>query len=165
VEGLMIKILRTVLLIITILFISNHAVAEIYKWKDKDGGAHFSDVPPSSGEMIDTIETPKPSKHIPRRTLLNFALSYNTEIKKRKSKSTNSVEIFTTSWCGYCRKAISFLRSNGISFQQYDIEKNKKASARMKALGGSGGVPFAIINGNIVRGFSREKYRQALGLR
>ena len=160
----MIKILRTVLLIITILFISNHAVAEIYKWKDKDGGTHFSDVPTSSGEKVVTIEIPKFAQTYSKP---DFATPKKNEYnnRKRKSKSTNSVEIFTTSWCGYCRKAISFLRSNGISFQQYDIEKNKKASARMKALGGSGGVPFAIINGNIVRGFSREKYRQALGLR
>jgi len=35
----------------------------------------------------------------------------------------------------------------------------------MFALGGTGGVPFAIINGKKVPGFSTIIYKQALGLR
>jgi hypothetical protein len=34
----------------------------------------------------------------------------------------------------------------------------------MKSLGGTGGVPFAIINGKKVYGFSTKSYKQAFGL-
>lgn len=35
----------------------------------------------------------------------------------------------------------------------------------MKALGGTGGVPFAVINGKKVLGFSAKRYKTVLGLR
>jgi glutaredoxin len=75
------------------------------------------------------------------------------------------VEIYTTSWCGYCKKAIHFLRTNNIPFNQYDIEKDPRAAKRMKALGGRGGVPFAIINEHKLYGFSENSYKRVLGIR
>jgi glutaredoxin len=56
------------------------------------------------------------------------------------------------------------LRSNHINFRQYDVEKDRKAAARMRALGGTRGVPFAVINGKKVGGYSPDAYKQALGL-
>ena len=84
--------------------------------------------------------------------------------KKSNVYFNNKVEIYTTSWCRYCKNAIAFLRSNRIDYTQYDIEKDPKAAAKMKALGGKGGVPFAIINEKKIYGFSAESYKQALGL-
>jgi glutaredoxin len=75
------------------------------------------------------------------------------------------VEIFTTTWCPYCVKATSFLRANNIPFVEYDIEKDAQAAQRMQQLAGRGGVPFAIINGQQIRGWSEPAYKQALGLK
>ena len=85
--------------------------------------------------------------------------------RKRQRIISKGVEIYTTSWCKYCKKAIAFLKSNRVKFRQYDIEKDLNAAKRMKALGGTGGVPFALINGKSVYGFTPDRYRQALGLR
>jgi glutaredoxin len=74
------------------------------------------------------------------------------------------VEVFTTTWCPYCTKAISFLRANNVPFVEYDIEKDVYAAQRMQQLAGRAGVPFAIINGQQIRGWSEGAYRQALGL-
>jgi len=155
--------MKTALLIITLLFIANTAMSEIYKWRDKDGKLHFSNVPSSSVENVEEIEAPD-SVQTYSSPDVEILQNYENEDIRPNTKATNSVEIYTTSWCGYCKKAISFLRSNGISFQEYDIEKSKAAKVRMKALGGSGGVPFAIINGNTISGFSRERYKQALDI-
>ncbi len=57
------------------------------------------------------------------------------------------------------------MRTNLIKFKQYDIEKDPNAAKMMFALGGTGGVPFAIINGKKVPGFSTSTYKHALGLR
>ena len=159
----MIKILQTIVLIIFILFITNYAIAEIYKWRDKDGKLHFGNAPPSSVEKVEEIDAPD-SVQTYSSPDINTPQNYEYKKTKQKARTSNSVEIYTTSWCGYCKKAISFLRSNGISYQEYDIEKSRVAKARMKSLGGSGGVPFAVINGNTVSGFSRESYKRALGL-
>jgi glutaredoxin len=77
---------------------------------------------------------------------------------------TPQVEIFTTSWCPYCTKATGFLRANGITFVEYDVEKDAKAAQRLHELTGRGGVPFAIINGRKIHGWSEEAYKRALGL-
>lgn len=157
------KIFKIIFLIITILLFTSYSVAEIYKWRDKDGKLHFGNAPASSGEKVEKINSAD-SVQTYSSSDINTPQNYENNQTKPKARTTNSVEIYTTSWCGYCKKAIDFLSSNGINYQEYDIEKSKVAKGRMKALGGSGGVPFAIINGNTVSGFSKEKYKQALGL-
>jgi glutaredoxin len=75
------------------------------------------------------------------------------------------VELFVTSWCPYCKKAINFFRSHDIPYVVYDIEKNPVAARRKQQLDSSPGVPFALINGHKVHGYSEEAYSRALGLR
>jgi len=170
------KILMAMILFVTILFIANQAVAKLYKWVDQDGVIHYSDAPSDSGKHAETIKTPKYPKSstlLPlKKTKINSAPLPKKEVykkapnkRKQKRKSTDTVEIYTTSWCRYCKDAIAFLKSNHIKYKQFDIEKDSKADAKMRAAGGPGGVPFAIINGKKVYGFSANRYKQVLGLR
>ncbi len=75
---------------------------------------------------------------------------------------TNKVEIYTAVWCGACKKAKQWLRAKNIPFQEYDVEKNSNAALRMQKLGGGGGIPFAVINGTTIEGFSAHRYSSAL---
>ena len=72
------------------------------------------------------------------------------------------VEIYETSWCGYCKKAKNFFRSRGIKFKAYDVEKDKAAAHRMMALTRRRAVPFVVINGHQIQGYSEQAYTQAL---
>jgi glutaredoxin len=72
------------------------------------------------------------------------------------------VELFITNWCPYCKKAENFFQSRGISYVAYDIEKDKTAAQRKSQLDTRSGVPFAIINGQPVHGFSEQAYLNAL---
>jgi glutaredoxin len=72
------------------------------------------------------------------------------------------VELYVTSWCPYCKQAENFFRSQGIPYTAYDIEKDSSAARRKEQLDSSRGVPFAIINGQMIRGYSAEAYREAL---
>jgi len=47
----------------------------------------------------------------------------------------------------------------------YDLEKDRKAAAPKGELSGRSGVPFAIINGKKMYGFSEEAYAKALGIK
>lgn len=79
------------------------------------------------------------------------------------NQSDNVVDIYVTSWCPYCRRAIAYLQSRGIKFNQFDIEKDAEAAARKKALApGYSGIPLAVINGSIVKGFNRGRYEDLL---
>jgi glutaredoxin len=81
------------------------------------------------------------------------------------AQPTATVEIFTTSWCPYCKQAIKFLKDNRIPYVAYDIEKDSKAAKRRDSLSPRQGVPFAIINGKKIYGYSAQVYSEALGLK
>ncbi len=75
---------------------------------------------------------------------------------------TAEVELYVTSWCPYCKKAINFFNARGIPFTAYDIEEDRSAARRKRQLDNRSGVPFAIINGQKIHGFSESSYSRAL---
>ena len=77
------------------------------------------------------------------------------------TKSARSVEIYVTDWCHYCRDAQSYMKSRGIAFTAYDIEKDSAANRRYMELGG-GGVPILVIGSKKMYGFSKEKFEYIL---
>jgi glutaredoxin len=81
------------------------------------------------------------------------------------AQPTATVEIYVTSWCPYCKDAIKFLKDNRIPYVAYDIEKDSKAAKRRDSLSPRQGVPFAIINGKKIYGYSAQVYSEALGLK
>ena len=160
------NLLTASLLIIAVILLLTQTKADMFKWVDKDGVTHFGDAPSTSVQHVETIKTPDypaPSPW-PQEPQNDTTPTPKQKSVYNKKNDANEVEIYTTSWCGYCTKATAFLRSHGIEFVKYDIEKDPKAAAKMKALGGRGGVPFAIINGEQVYGFSAKTYKRVLGL-
>ena len=76
-------------------------------------------------------------------------------------KPATAVEIYVTEWCHYCRDAQSYMKSKGIAFTAYDIEKDSAANRRYTALGG-GGVPILVIGSKRMYGFNKDKFEQVL---
>lgn len=75
---------------------------------------------------------------------------------------SNQVELYVVSWCPYCKQAVNFFQSRGIPFTAYDIEKDQDAAGRKNQLDSGRGVPFAVIHGQKLHGYSEESYRRAL---
>jgi len=74
-----------------------------------------------------------------------------------------SVDIYITSWCPYCKKAMAYLSSKDIPFNAYDIEQDSQAKAKKLSLDPSyTGVPLTVINGKLLKGFSKSRFEQAL---
>ena len=71
------------------------------------------------------------------------------------------VTLFSTSWCGYCRKTRSFLNANGIPFEELDIEKSVDARRSFDRLGGRG-VPVVSVGDMVVHGYQPLALRAAL---
>jgi len=40
--------------------------------------------------------------------------------------------VYTTSWCGFCHRLVTVLKSNGISFNEVDIEQEPAAAEFVK---------------------------------
>jgi glutaredoxin-like YruB-family protein len=72
-----------------------------------------------------------------------------------KTRFSGVVEIYVTDWCGYCKKAINYMKSHNIRYVAYDVEKDDAARERHRELGGRG-VPLIIIGSNKMSGFSAE---------
>jgi glutaredoxin len=72
------------------------------------------------------------------------------------------VEIYETDWCAYCKMAKNFFRSRGIKFIVYDIDKDQQAARRMMTMTDIRAVPFVVINGKGIQGYSEQAYTLAL---
>lgn len=133
------------------------AKAEIYKWTDAEGKAHFSASKPAHPASIENrqdleVKSPQPAPDVNKPDGDN----------KAQAKAPQ-VDLYVTSWCPYCKKAMAFLRKNNIAFNSYDIEQDLDAATRKQNLDpGYGGIPLAVINGTTIRGFSESSYQQAL---
>jgi len=169
------KLILIASFIISCIIMPLQGSAEMYKWVDENGTIHFQDHKPSNLKPSIPVETFTEEQ----LKLDNYVKSSNTgkyespyaaavidEAKKpstkRKYDQDQKVELYVTSWCGYCKKAKSFLRANGIDFTEYDIEKDSNAAKRHRKLNRRGGVPVAIINGKKIIGFSKAAYESAL---
>jgi mycoredoxin len=87
------------------------------------------------------------------------SLSELTEVQKQRLDIT----MYSTSWCGYCKKARRWLVSNGLPFVEKDVEKDAAAGAEFRALtGGRGGVPVITVGETVIRGFSERQIEAAI---
>lgn len=150
-----------ILLMLTI-YLASTAPAEIYKWVDDKGEMHISDSPPPGAKPAGKIEVYKDGQEDSLGTAAAPVKKKEEARQTVERKKKADVVLYTTSWCPYCRKARDYLRSRGIDFIEYDIEKDKEAAVRKRQLDSRGGVPFAIINGRSISGFSAPAYERAL---
>jgi len=59
---------------------------------------------------------------------------------------TGSVTVFTTSWCGYCRRLTSQLDRDGVPFTEVDIEANPEHADWVESVnGGNRTVPTVLF--------------------
>jgi len=148
-----------------VLFFGDSAVAALFRWVDDKGVVHISDNAPASQKNILPLPSDKnePMPENNKSDSPGLSGPVASSEKTVKESQTPRVELFTTSWCPYCKQARSFFQSRGIPFTEYDIEKDPKAALRKRQLDAREGVPLAVINGQPIHGYSELAYRKALG--
>jgi mycoredoxin len=56
--------------------------------------------------------------------------------------ANSPITVYTTSWCGYCHRLMTVLKSSGIAYEAVDIEHDAAAAEFVsKANGGNRTVP------------------------
>ena len=75
--------------------------------------------------------------------------------------AARQVTIYTTDWCGYCKKAKAYMKEQGIRYVEYDIEKDSAAHAEFKRRGGNG-VPLIVFGDKSMSGFSADELEEIL---
>ena len=136
---------RTIILVVVAFLLAGvDASAEMYQYVDDQGALHFV-------ESLSEV----PKKHRRKATVageegnVSYAEPAPVSAKAGKKKSpveerqqfTGSVEIYVTSWCPACKAALTYVKSNGITYAAYDIEKDADAKRRSEGFSGRG-VPL-----------------------
>jgi glutaredoxin len=72
-------------------------------------------------------------------------------------EADGKVVLYSTSWCGYCKKAVSYMQQNKIPFSERNIESNALYKTEYKAAGGKGGVPFLVFGSKTMMGYNESQ--------
>ncbi|QMU61251.1 MAG: DUF4124 domain-containing protein [Gammaproteobacteria bacterium] len=135
-------------LYILIVFLPFTAYAEIYKTVDENGRVIFTDKPTAKAEQIEVR--------------VNSVEGPATISSQDTGYSGKKVVMYSTAWCGVCKTAKKYMSNNGISYKEYDIEKNSNAHRKFKSLGGNG-VPLIVVGKQTMSGFSAPRLESMLG--
>ena len=65
----------------------------------------------------------------------------------------SKVKLYTTTWCGYCKRAKAYLQARGTPFQEIDVETSAQGQREFQALGGRG-VPVILVGNQRMDGYS-----------
>lgn len=131
-------------LLLVLLSLALPAGAEIYRWTDAQGKVHYSDSPPPEAQAkqvkirINSIEGPA-------------VVSTLKDAPKAKDK----VRMFTTVWCGYCKKAKAHLAGKRVPFEEIDVETSDRGRSEYAQLGGRG-VPIILVGAQRMDGFDAQ---------
>ena len=69
------------------------------------------------------------------------------------------VTLYSTSWCGWCRKSRQLMQALGITFVEKNVESDPRAAAEKDRLAPGFGVPVLVRGGEVVRGYNEETIR------
>jgi len=130
-------------LILLSLFLALPAFAGVYKWKDAQGRMQYSDSPPPAAKS----------------TQLKLQSFTGTAQVSQAIGADSGVTIYTTQWCGVCKRAKAFFAQHGVPFREWDVEKTEFGAIKFQQLGGSG-VPLITVGTQKMAGFDADSFME-----
>ena len=143
----MLRFLYLLLALVILPFAS--ALAEIYQWTDAQGQTHFGDRPPASSKAkkvqieINSYESVTIEPFEPFRS-------------NRASRA--QVIMYSTAWCGVCKRAKRYFQKHNIAFQEFDVETSVKGREDYQQMNGRG-VPIILVGNKRMNGFSVRRFQ------
>jgi NADH-dependent peroxiredoxin subunit F len=64
------------------------------------------------------------------------------------------IEIYTKSWCGYCRMAKAILENEDLNFVEFDVTSDRDEELKMIERSGKRTVPQIFINDESIGGYT-----------
>jgi glutaredoxin len=118
---------------------------QIHRWVDADGRVQYTDTPPAG------------VKSSPVRSRIS-SYSGTPVVSGTASAGATRPEIkmYSTDWCGYCRKARDFFARQGIRYTELDVDKSPAARAEYQRMGARG-VPVILVGTQRMNGYSEER--------
>ena len=129
--------------------VAGTAVAQVYKWTDKDGKVVYGDRPPPEAQSSN-VKIPSTSFGGPPVFRSYSAAGAN------KAAAPAELVLYSADWCSVCRNAKAFFGANGIAYREVNIDKDAAGAAEFKRSYGGGGIPLVVAGDKTMRGFSAE---------
>lgn len=132
-------------ILLVLIILPSLALAKgVFKWVDENGKTHYGDSKP---------------KNLNTKTVDLKLNTYESVSVQESNTNTDQVVMYSTSWCGYCKKARKYFKANNIKFSEYDIEKDRSAKIEYQKLGATG-VPVILFKDRRMNGFSAANFRR-----
>ena len=147
-------------LILSFIFVSLPASAEIYKWVDSEGVVHYSNRASQNAKSEDVTSRVKSSGNFVSEPPPDSA-SKPADGNQSGAADANSVTVFTNLGCSSCNQVKAFLNARGIAYKEYDVSKDAEGKKRYTELGGKS-YPFIVVGEQHMNGFNQQALEEAL---
>jgi glutaredoxin len=143
--------------------------ATFYRYTDESGSVRFvtslAEVParlrdraqPVTNSRVQRAPAAAARKPAPR-----LARAERPAPAPRGLARNKEVIVYTTSWCGWCRKTLAFLDQNGVDYENRDIEADHAWRDELEEKTGSTSIPVVEIDGEIIRGYDPGRMKKLL---
>ncbi len=74
------------------------------------------------------------------------------------------VTVYSTPTCPWCTKVKDYLDQKEVTYEAFDVTKEREKAMEMIKISGQQGVPVIDIDGKIVVGFNQKKIDEYLDL-
>ncbi|NLZ24316.1 NrdH-redoxin [Candidatus Dojkabacteria bacterium] len=78
--------------------------------------------------------------------------------------SSKKIVIYTSPDCAYCYTVKGFLEDNNLEYEEIDIYNDEEGYDRMKEISNQDSVPVTVIDGEIVLGWDKKRFKDLLGI-
>jgi len=75
-----------------------------------------------------------------------------------------TVTVYSTRNCPYCRMTKAFLERQGIQYKSIDVGENAEEARKMIALSGQRGVPVITVGEEVIVGFDSQRLNELFGM-
>jgi glutaredoxin len=144
--------LARVVLAIALGVASGAALAQIYRWTDRDGRVHMSDTPPPAGATNVQKRNP-PGAGAAARANEPYALQV--------ARKNYPVTLYTSLGCDPCVEARKLLNARGVPFREVSVS-NQQQLEELKKVAGNASVPVMLVGSSLQRGFEEGAYHAML---
>jgi len=146
--------IKYILFLLPFFLVETISAAEMYRWVDNNGKVHYTDTSP-----------PLTAKSIQKKELGNQAGESQMPYSLQQAVKIFPVILYSSECGEPCSHATELLVNRGIPFSKKKPGKNPKdAEAFKKITDGELAVPVLVIGKDILKGFERNSWNNALDL-
>ena len=149
--------MKPLALLAACLAVAFSAGAQVYKWTDSTGKIHYGDSPPQDAKTSQ-VKVDAVSSYEGPPQVDNWAAVIRSAPgeRPRAKPDPKTLTMYSTTWCGFCKRARAYLAAKKIPYREVDIEASKPNNDQFKQFGGQG-IPMFILGDRRMRGFNEEK--------